>query len=211
MSMSTENQEQSKGGFRLGKLLIALIVLAIIAAIAIPAFLDSGQQESPTEVPTSAEPTTTTEPEDEPTVEPTTEPEDEPSVEPTEGTTVSKASFAEVGDCIDLKMLASVVGGISEQLPTVDCAEEHDAQVIGVVELPDGDYEDYETLQNMMLDQCEPAFESFVGVPVDDSMLLMDGLFPSEESWTKGDREAICLTFYPDLSTTTESFEGSRI
>ncbi|WP_162458535.1 septum formation family protein [Pseudactinotalea suaedae] len=159
----------------------------------------TGTSEEPrgdgaSEVPTSEEPT------DEAT-------SPEPDATGTPG--LEDVPTAEVGACLNAVDLLGG-GGVSE-IPTVDCTEEHDAQVFAVIALPDGEYPGDDALATLVLDECGAAFEEFVGVPPAESTLELDGLSPSQDTWAVGDREIICLAFYPDLSTTTESFEGSGL
>lgn len=116
---------------------------------------------------------------------------------------------AEVGSCINL-MDVLTVEGVSD-IPTVDCSEEHDAQVFAVVDLPDGEFPGDEAVTSSITSECEAAFEGFVGTPPDESALAFDGLGPSEATWAVGDRSVICLAFYEDLTTVTESFENSGL
>ena len=39
---------------------------------------------------------------------------------------------------------------------------------------------------------CYAAFEDFVGIAYDDSVLYYSTLYPSDESWGGGDREILC-------------------
>jgi hypothetical protein len=175
-----------------------------------------GEDETPTGTATGSDATEQTsdaatgDPTDEVTEE---DPTDGASEIPTDGTTESPGledvPTAEVGDCLNLVELAGA-DGVSE-LPTVDCAVEHDAQVFALVTLPDGDYPGEDALLTSVTELCSEQFEAFVGTAPEDSALALDGIGPSPESWAVGDREIVCLAFYEDLSSTTESFEGSGL
>jgi len=173
---------------------------------------DGGEDETPT-LTSSTTTGASEEPSDDGAGEATSEePTDEAtSLEPDATGTpgLEDVPTAEVGACINAVDLLGG-DGVSE-IPTVECTEEHDTQVFAVVELPDGEYPGDDALATLVLDECGAAFEGFVGVPPAESTLEFDGLSPSEDTWAVGDREIICLAFYPDLSTTTESFEGSEL
>lgn len=141
-----------------------------------------------------------------------TEPTDDATSEEDDGDGtpgIEDVPTADVGACLNLADVLST-GGVSD-IPTVDCTEEHDAQVFAVVELPDGDFPGDDAIATSISDECEAAFEGFIGTPPTDSALSFDGLGPSEATWSVGDREIICLAFYEDVTTMTESLEGSGI
>lgn len=189
----------------------ALFRLALGSAlvVSLAACADGGEDEPPTGGETTAS---------EPTSEDVT---DETSDEPTDDATSEDAGgetgdledvpTADVGDCLVIADLVSGGGSGITELPVVDCADDHDAQVFAVIEMPDGDYPGDDAVSTAMSDGCTTAFEDFVGIPLEESALEADGLAPSEDTWAVGDREILCLAFYPDLQSTNESFEGSSI
>lgn len=114
---------------------------------------------------------------------------------------------AEVGECLQQEFLA---GDEVDEIPVLDCSEEHDSQVVGVFDAREGDYPGEEEWTQIVTDGCLPAFEEFVGVDYGDSELRVSQLTPAEDLWDDGDREVLCLA-YLDGETTTESFEGSGL
>lgn len=177
-----------------------------------------GEDESPPDASSSSD-TATDETSEEVTEAPTEDPtsdagedptDEQPTDEGAESPDLEDVPTAEVGACLNLVDLMGADGGVSE-LPTVDCTAEHDAQVFALVTLPDGEYPGEESLTTSISELCSAEFEAFVGTAPADSALELDGLGPSPESWAVGDREIVCLAFYADLSTTTESFEGSGL
>ncbi|WP_420112008.1 septum formation family protein [Pseudactinotalea sp.] len=192
-------------------------LLAVAGSAALVAGLaacgDGGEGE---ETPTGEDTTTSDEVTDDPASdeasdESTDEPADDATSESPSGETgdLDDVPTAEVGACLNLVDLLAGEG--IRDIPTVDCTEDHDAQVFALVDLPDGDYPGEDGIKNAVIDECGAAFEAFVGVSPDASELDFDGLPPSEDSWAVGDREVICLAFYPELDTTNESFEGSGV
>ncbi len=118
------------------------------------------------------------------------------------------APSPEVGACLQAE---SVTGGEVEEIPTVDCSEAHDAQVVASFQARDGAYPDDAEWEQIVVDGCLAGFEEFVGVSFEESALELQDLTPVEEGWEAGDREVICVAFLSDGSQTTESFEGSGL
>jgi hypothetical protein len=56
---------------------------------------------------------------------------------------------------------------------------------------------------------CGPAFQRYVGAPVDKSPLTYFALGPNEAEWMDGDHVGACVLADPDLSTLTRSMKGS--
>ncbi len=113
-----------------------------------------------------------------------------PAATPTAATSV----FAlEVGDCVDDTDQQEV-----QNLPRVDCAEEHDYEVFDEFDVPTDDYPGDDALTELALGYCSGALESFIGVAYESSALDINYLTPTEDSWTNGgDRQVSCLVFDP--------------
>lgn len=118
----------------------------------------------------------------------------------------SSAPTAEVGDCMDYAGLSGEI----QELPTLDCAEAHDAQVVAKFDLRDGEFPTDEEYVAALEENCLPAFEEYVGVPYPESTLAIADLSPLEEGWDSGDREVLCVAYTTD-GPVTESFEGSNL
>ncbi|CAL9424059.1 hypothetical protein SUDANB121_01929 [Nocardiopsis dassonvillei] len=101
----------------------------------------------------------------------------------------------EVGDCFtEAEMDASFEAEEISQVPTVDCAEEHDSEVYHIEVLPEGDYPGADSLSTSGEEICESKFEEFVGIAYMESELLYTFLLPIEEGWTLADdREIVCI------------------
>jgi hypothetical protein len=119
-----------------------------------------------------------------------------------------QVATAEVGACIVTADLPSDMTDI----PTVECTEEHDAQVVGKFDVDDGDYPGDDALTAEADERCAAAFEEFVGIAYADSSLDISYVYPSEDTWTQAnDREILCFAATADGSTVTESWEGAAI
>jgi hypothetical protein len=118
-----------------------------------------------------------------------------------------QVATAEVGECIVTDELGTE--GITE-IPTVDCSEPHDAQVVGKFDLEDGDFPGDDAIGTAAEEGCIPEFESFVGVAATESSLEISFIHPTEETWNQADdREVLC--FAVSAEDATESWEGSGI
>lgn len=122
---------------------------------------------------------------------------------------------AEVGDCLNISDLEEQLGGADSgeimEIPTVDCGEEHDAEVLVAYELADGPLPSQQVIDGVVETQCLPRFESYLGVPYADSQRFdLFTLYPTADSWAGGDREVLCLVHTMDGSTVTGTFEGAE-
>lgn len=103
---------------------------------------------------------------------------------------------AEVGECIE--SLDDLTGGDVTEIPETECTEDHEAEIIFLYE-HEGDDDDYpgaEELAAEANEECQgDVFEDYTGTPYEDSAILVNSLYPSEESWENGDRESICIAY----------------
>jgi hypothetical protein len=101
----------------------------------------------------------------------------------------------EVGDCIaEIQDTEEIVS-----LPTVPCSEPHSQEIYAVVPLPEGDYPGEEAVADQADESCTAEFESFVGLPYEESVLYYNYLYPSDEqSWNGGYRWVTCSVYDPD-------------
>jgi len=82
-----------------------------------------------------------------------------------------------VGDCLNYPS-----DGGNELLTGVkrlECGEPHDAEVIGLFDMPEGDFPGEDEVTDYASANCPGEFDNFLG--------------PTEESWALGDREIVCL------------------
>lgn len=120
-----------------------------------------------------------------------------------------QVASADVGACINS---ADVSGDEITDIPTVDCSEEHDAQVFFKFDMDDGDFPGNEAVSTAAQEKCIPAFGDFVGTDYQESSLDIRFIGPSQDTWDQADdREVICFLVTMDGSTSTESFEGSGL
>ena len=90
---------------------------------------------------------------------------------------------------------------------TVACTEPHDNQLVGFVDLPDGDW----TGQAQTGEDSQAACDETFGYLFDNEQNLDLSLFPvypTEQSWDAGDREVQCSLYASDLAKLTEDRLG---
>ncbi len=114
-----------------------------------------------------------------------------------------------VGDCLN-EMEVGADDSVST-VPIVDCSEPHDLEVYhGDLLDSDLDYPGREGVVELVDEGCHAAFETFVGIPVAESVLDLQTLFPLEEGWEMGDREYLCLVGQTDGQTTGTLEDSER-
>lgn len=99
----------------------------------------------------------------------------------------------QVGECFDAEPLED-----AEEVSTVDtldCAEEHTGEVFGSLEHADSETApDQQELFLEADEHCYFEYESFVGVPVEQSAHEYYVLSPNQDSWEQADdRTSLCL------------------
>lgn len=104
-----------------------------------------------------------------------------------------------VGDCLNDASAGDEVSSV----PTVPCSEPHDSEAYHAFDLPDGAYPGDEAIQTAAGEGCGPAFETFVGIPYDESTLDFAYYFPTTSSWEQqNDREILCIVYDPNGQVT---------
>jgi hypothetical protein len=102
----------------------------------------------------------------------------------------------EVGDC-----LADLIATLGEffTVETVPCSQPHSEEIYAVVPLPEGDFPGDEAVAVQADKACSAEFESFVGLPYQESVLYYNSLHPSDEqTWNSVFREVVCSVYDPD-------------
>ena len=109
-----------------------------------------------------------------------------------------------VGDCF------SIPDGTTVQ--TVErsaCTETHNAEVIFVGEYDGTSFPISLSLDSYIQDNCVPAFETYVGRPIDSDPELSVGYFhPTRDGWDGGDRTITCYISQPDEGPMTQSLKA---
>jgi len=115
-----------------------------------------------------------------------------------------------VGTCFDA---ADAALGATEvaQVPIVDCAEPHDNEVYAAFDMTATEFPGFETAEQLAFNECVARFDTFVGVTWEDSELDFTYLYPTDNSWSRGDREIVCAIHRIDGQKSTGSLEGAGI
>lgn len=170
------------------QLLFAAALLAAVAAVAgcgtstpSPSASAAAPSDSPSEATATAAPSPS--PDGEPTATPG----------PTEPIEYQASEDLRVGDCYepvedadDQTLLAAII---------VACEVPHRHEVFGLGELTGGDtapFPGVDAVDDDAIDLCDTAFESYVGVAIDNSQYSYVYYTPTEESWAGGDRVVMC-------------------
>ncbi len=111
-----------------------------------------------------------------------------------------------VGDCLDIPE-----EDVLSTVDTIDCAEPHDLEVFALVDLSDvsiefssiSSYPGDNAVYEAAFEACWDEFESYVGVPYEDSVIYLDAFTPTLEGWDEqGDRIVNCVLYQVDASAT---------
>jgi hypothetical protein len=115
----------------------------------------------------------------------------------------------EVGDCLADSMPTG--GEEVVTVETVPCSEPHSEEIYAVVTLPEGDFPGEEAVFAQADEGCTAEFESFVGLPYEESVLYYNYLYPyDEQSWNGGYRWVTCSVYDPAGDTTGTLADANR-
>lgn len=108
----------------------------------------------------------------------------------------------EVGDCLPLVDYGDE--GEIYELPVVPCEQPHTDEVYFIFDVEDGEFPGDDALTQAASEGCLAEFESFAGIPYDDSVLDFYSYQPTKTSWIRaGDRTVQCIMYsYEDVTGT---------
>ena len=174
------------------QLLVAVAIIALAAVALI--FLTSSRSPAPS--PTAGNSSTGTSSSQASTTPAATEslePEPTTAPGPTEPPEYQATEDLRVGDCYepvedadDQTLLAAII---------VPCEQPHPNEVFGLGDLaggPDAPFPGVDPVDDDAIELCDSAFESYVGVALDNSRYSYVYYTPTEESWAGGDRVVMC-------------------
>jgi len=111
-----------------------------------------------------------------------------------------------LGDCVaNVPVSGADVSGIR----SVSCDGEHNGEIVGVNEHPDGDFPGVPAIEATAESVCRAAFLSYVGTSYETSRLGMFYLYPSSDTWGAGDRQIACLALAPPGELLSGSIAGT--
>jgi hypothetical protein len=117
---------------------------------------------------------------------------------------------AKVGECLNLN------DAEQDEVETYErksCDKAHLLEVVGNVSHPEGKGQAYpgeEATEGFAQAGCEEIFVGYVGIPYEESRLVVSPLYPTSESWGLGDRRSICVVTSGDSPTLDKTVRGSR-
>jgi len=111
----------------------------------------------------------------------------------------------QVGDCA-----GDLTTGELTELDVVPCADPHVSEAFASSDLDEGGYPGTEAIDAQAEEDCTAAFETFIGLPYQESELFATWLTPTEESWEQGDREILCFVYDEDADTTGSLENAAR-
>lgn len=117
------------------------------------------------------------------------------------------AADLRIGDCFDLQ---DETQDLIDNVDAKPCSEPHIYQMFFVGDLPAGDYPGQDTMDEFAFDNCLPAFETYVGVSYQESVLKIFYLTPSEDSWSAGDHSVQCAAHLPNKEPVSQTFQNYR-
>ena len=113
----------------------------------------------------------------------------------------------EVGDCFDDP-------GANEELietvKTVDCADLHDFEVFAVLTAPMDVYPGEDAMFAWADEACYSHFESYTGVPYEQSPYFFTTMIPVADGWAEGDRGVDCVLGLSTNGWDVTPIEGSQ-
>lgn len=102
-----------------------------------------------------------------------------------------------VGDCLSNEVEEKATQ--MSKVATVPCSVPHTYEVFQNLTMADADgYPGDEAADKQAMTGCIRAFETFTGIAYQDSTYDFSDYYPSQESWSGGDRSITCLIADPN-------------
>lgn len=75
---------------------------------------------------------------------------------------------------------------------TVACDQPHKGEVFAVMQMPDGDFPGEGAVLEFT-EKCGPALKEYAPAAADDKAIRAMVLYPTADSWQRGDRTVTCI------------------
>ena len=111
------------------------------------------------------------------------------------------------GDCFAFAPGEEDGAGLIGAVDLQSCDDEHGFETYALVPAPQAEWPGDDALADFADEACTAEFESFVGVPWEDSIVDLAYLTPTVDGWAGGDRNVLCYAFI-DGDTSPGSLEG---
>lgn len=117
------------------------------------------------------------------------------------------------GDCFDDP--EATADDTVSALQALPCSEPHDNEVFAVESIAavfGSEYPGRQALEEHAYDVCSGnVFDAYVGTEYFDSELEVFTLTPTDDSWSQGDRDVVCVLYKLDLTKLTHSARDSGL
>jgi Septum formation len=110
------------------------------------------------------------------------------------------------GDCFDL---ADPESEFIDDVTKRECTEPHQYEMFFVGDLPDGPYPSDPEVELWLDANCLPAFNEYVGIDYNSSVLVALPITPTEDGWDDGDHSVQCALRDPENPELTESLRDA--
>ena len=126
----------------------------------------------------------------------------------TKGRTIHSTEL-QVGDCFSFNNNDNDSSTQVGDVEVVDCSAPHLYEVYSNYQIPQSTFPDESTMKSEQYTACHDTFETYVGVPYDQSQYGATTLTPTENSWAQGDHAITCFLMSKDGSQLTGSLKGA--
>ena len=109
-----------------------------------------------------------------------------------------------VGQCIQLPE-DDEVGDIT----TANCAEEHTGEVYFISTITQDSLPSSSEMDELIAAACFDSFEDYVGTSPEETTLDATAMYPTSQTWSKGDRDIVCIAVPTGDEKLTESVRDS--
>jgi hypothetical protein len=104
------------------------------------------------------------------------------------------ATSLKVGDCFNTTSNTGANGDPVVGYAVVDCTGQHDGEAFSVFDYPHASaWPGYEQLGSIEQTRCQADFQTYVGVPWENSSFTINYAAPTETTWASGDHGITCL------------------
>ena len=109
-----------------------------------------------------------------------------------------QATDIKTGDCI---AETPADGANVLRLPKVSCDEPHEGEVYAMIPVSGGTFPGQTAMQSEYEQRCLSALEAYAPNAANDPGINSFLLYPSQETWDRGDRDVACLAITRDKRT----------
>ena len=111
-----------------------------------------------------------------------------------------------IGDCFTLR---DPEAAEVDEVDAKPCTETHEYELFHVGDVAGSEYPSDAAFATFLTEQCIPAFNSYVGLEYDFSVLDFIYFTPTGEGWDDGDHSVQCAAFDPNNAQLTASVRNA--